>query len=94
MPVGLALRPAAAVRCVTCFGGDGDGDALTRSRPMCGADRGTAARIIRAATLLALALAHGASSGFRLNARQLDWGQGTERSEQPAAAPWRLHGFS
>ena len=56
-----------------------DGDALTRSRPMCGADRGTAARIIRAATLLALALAlalaHGASSGFRLNARQLDWGR-------------------
>ena len=44
---------------------------------MCGADRGTAARIIRAATLLALALAlaHGASSGFRLNARQLDWGR-------------------
>ena len=52
-----------------------DGDALTRSRPMCGADSGTAARIIRAATLLALALAHGASSGFRLNARQLDWGR-------------------
>ena len=50
--------------------------ALTRSRPMCGADRGTAARIIRAATLLALA--HGASSGFRLNARQLGWGVGTQ----------------